>query len=227
MIYRCLERLFAQIAYLEANPDCVVVGTQIDFLVGNIKQRGLPCATRHEEIVQRLMTGNGVVYPTVVFRTEVARRIGGFRLNGAGEEYDFCVRMSECGAFANLPQPLYQYRLHRSSISMMKQTELRQGAAYARATAIQRRNGQPETSFEEFRKMWEKRQMTEVLLEKIRVTSNLSYRRARINFAEGRRVLGCVQMALSAGLDPLVAFAHFRRITSSTIGISGVPQVDR
>ncbi len=114
------DRLSAQLAFLQAHSNCVMLGTQIDFLIGEIVQRGLPCATRHEEIEARLLTGGGIVYPTVILRTKVARRIGGFRLKGAGEEYDFCLRMAEHGTISNLTRVLYQYRLHRSSISMTK-----------------------------------------------------------------------------------------------------------
>ncbi len=209
------DRLSAQLEFLQSNPGCVMLGTQIDFLIGEVTQKGLPCATRHDEIEHRLLAGGGIVYPTVMMRTDVARRVGGFRLKGAGEEYDFCLRMSECGSVANLARVLYQYRLHSSSISMTKRVELMRGSAYAKATALQRRSGLPETSFEEFSRLWEKRSVIEMLSERIRLMSNMSYRFGRINLAGGRRALGILQMAVAAGLEPVVALSHLRRIASS------------
>jgi glycosyltransferase involved in cell wall biosynthesis len=216
------DRLSAQLGYLQANPECVMLGTQIDFLIGGTVQRGLPCATRHEEIQNRLMFGSGIVYPTVMLRTRIARLIGGFRLKGAGEEYDFCLRMSENGRVANLPRVLYQFRLHRHSISMTKQADLLRGSAYAKTTALQRRSGLPEISFEDFQKAWKRRGPAALLSERIRLTSNMSYRLGRINVAEGRRALGLLQMATAATLDPVVASAHLRRIASSRIASSRI-----
>ncbi len=211
------DRLSTQVAFLQANPDCVMLGTQIDFLIGETIQKGLPCATRHEEIERRLSSGGGIVYPTVVVRTDIAHSVGGFRLKGAGEEYDFCLRMSERGTVSNLPRVLYQYRLHRSSISMTKKVDLLRGAAYAKKTALQRRSGLCEMSFEEFGRLWEKRGFSEMLLERVRVMSNMSYRFARINIAEGRRAVGVLQMAVAAGLDPVLAITHLRRTAASIV----------
>jgi glycosyltransferase involved in cell wall biosynthesis len=211
------DRLAAQLAFIQARPDCVMLGTQIDLLIGEITQKGLPCETRHEELVRRLMDGSGMVYPTLILRTDIVRMIGGFRLKGAGEEYDFCLRMSERGTISNLPRVLYQYRLHRNSISMTKQADLLRGSSYARTTALQRRRGLPETPFEEFAQLWEKRSFGELFSEKIKLASNMNYRLSRINFAEGRRALGVLQMAIAAGLDPVSASTHLRRIAASVI----------
>jgi hypothetical protein len=125
--------------------------------------------------------------------------------------------MAERGTISNLARVLYQYRLHRSSISMTKQVDLLRGSAYAKITALQRRSGMPESSFEEFAQLWRKRGVAEVLTERIRLVSNMSYRLARINISEGHRALGALQMAVAAGLDPMVASAHLRRLASSMI----------
>lgn len=219
------ERLSSQLEYLSANRGCVMVGTQIDFLIGSTVQEGLPAETRPEEIERRLLLGGGVVYPTLMFRTEVARSIGGFRLQGAGEEYDFCLRMSERGRVSNIARVLYQYRLHSTSISMTKQTDLLRGAAYARTTAMQRRSGVPEVSFDEFDNLWRNRGSVRRLSERIKVLSNMSYRRGRISLADGRRAQGLVQIAIAAGLDPLVAAKHVRHIASRFSGRSTLQQL--
>jgi glycosyltransferase involved in cell wall biosynthesis len=211
------ERLTTQLEYLSANPDCVMVGSQIDFLIGSAVQEGLPVETRSEEIERRLLVGGGVVYPTLMFRAGVARSVGGFRLQGAGEEYDFCLRMSEHGRVSNVPRVLYQYRLHGTSISMTKQTDLLRGAAYARRTAMQRRSGLPEMSFEEFDVLWRNRGMAEVLVERVKVLSNLSYRRGRISLAGRKRMRGLAQMALAASLDPVMATKHLYHIAAARL----------
>ena len=129
----------------------------------------------------------------------------------------FCLRMAERGTISNLTRVLYQYRLHRRSISMTNRVDLLRGSAYAKTTALQRRRGLPEISFEEFGQLWAERSFAEVLAERIRIMSNMNYRLARINVAEGRRALGVLQMAVAAGLDPVVAITHLRRIVSSRL----------
>ena len=57
--------------------------------------------------------------------------------------------------------------------------------------------------------------------------SNMNYRLARINVAEGRRAVGMLQMAIAAGLDPVVAITHLRRIASSMLSRKASRRVSR
>jgi hypothetical protein len=43
------------------------------------------------------------------------RRIGGYRIDGVGQDWDLFLRMAERGRVANLPKILYLNRLHRQS----------------------------------------------------------------------------------------------------------------
>lgn len=52
----------------------------------------------------------------VLFRTDAVRRVGGFRPM-YWEEYDLYMRLRAEGAFVHLPEPLYVYRKHASSMT--------------------------------------------------------------------------------------------------------------
>jgi glycosyltransferase involved in cell wall biosynthesis len=52
----------------------------------------------------------------VLFRTDSVRAVGGFRPM-YWEEYDLYMRLSEAGRFLHLPEPLYFYRKHSSSMT--------------------------------------------------------------------------------------------------------------
>ena len=64
------------------------------------------------------MHGNPFVHSSVMFRTELARRLGGFRpAFRAAEDYDLWLRLAEAAQVANLPEPLVEYRWHGDNVS--------------------------------------------------------------------------------------------------------------
>lgn len=121
------ERLGLQVEYLERNPNCVAVGTQVILIdedgdeIGPMK--GLP--TDHESIDRALLSfAWPIVHPSVMMRTDALCKIGGYSVEAFPlEDHDLFLRMAEIGRLANLPQSLLQYRRHTGSVS----TESRQG----------------------------------------------------------------------------------------------------
>ena len=62
---------------------------------------------------RRLLTGsNFLPAPTLVFRTDLVRRVGGFRPYQYAELYDLCLRVAQVSEVEALPAPLASYRLH-------------------------------------------------------------------------------------------------------------------
>jgi glycosyltransferase involved in cell wall biosynthesis len=117
------ERLAKQVEYMEAHPECVLLGTRVMVMDPfgvpvHVAQQKLT----HEEIEQELL-GNGggwaLVQSAVMIRVDAARKIGGYR----GEEHNLCedhdifVRLAEVGKVANLPDPLVWYRRHHTSLT--------------------------------------------------------------------------------------------------------------
>ncbi len=207
------RRIELQLAYLNAHPEVVMLGTQIRFTAaGKTVKAGL-APLDHEGIHQRLLNGKaGVCHPSIVFRTRVARDIGGYRISGAGEDIDFCLRMCEQGKVANLPEILYSYRITRSSIGISQRPELARGYEFATLCAKLRSQSLPEPSFEEFAHKWEHRPWQMRLFERVDAAAESHYRRGIISSAEGRPATGALHTAFAAFLRPKAAVNRVARI---------------
>src|ERR1700712_2159931 len=128
----CLpDRFEKQIAYMDLHPEVGMLGSRFAY-IGPTNRPGLapPLALDHEAIRRDLLRGrHAVANPTLVFRTSVFERTGAFRINGAGEDVDLFLRMTEHTRVANLNQILCLYRLHSNSTNAQQaQTLLRRYA---------------------------------------------------------------------------------------------------
>ncbi|MFN5026311.1 MAG: glycosyltransferase family 2 protein [Bacteroidota bacterium] len=110
------ERLEKQVAYMEANPDCVVCGTAY-----KLHHNGFTIypPVSHHEIMLGMMYGNVFCHPSILMRTSVLAENGLLYDTNyePSEDYDMWVRLSRYGKLANLPDVLLSYRLHLSSVS--------------------------------------------------------------------------------------------------------------
>ena len=71
----------------------------------------------HPDILIDQQKGGAMRFPTTMMRREAALRVGGFREPfKIGEDFDLLLRLSEIGKMANLPEVLYYYRQHLSSV---------------------------------------------------------------------------------------------------------------
>ncbi len=117
-------RFETQIAYLRANPDCVLLGAQIEL----IDPLGLRIAIdnrklNHDEIDAELLAGKGgsVVHPACMMRADAVRKVGAYREHyNNSEDLDLFLRLAEVGRIANLPDLLLKYRRHPESVSHQK-----------------------------------------------------------------------------------------------------------
>ena len=120
--------------------------------------RAAPRATEPEVIRRQLLNKRpGILHPTVVVRRDAWERIGGYRLAGAGEDLDFCLRMCDVGKVTNIPEVLYFYRLHATSLSNSRRREINFGYDYGVACALARERGEKEPDPESYRQLWNAR----------------------------------------------------------------------
>lgn len=201
------ERLLYQLEYLEAHPDVVVLGTQIEFLVGAVVQRAFSTPSDHTGIQARLLKGRaGLCHPSLMFRTAAATAFGGYPSGVFGEDLDFCLRISEEGRAANLDQVLFQYRLHVSQMSLARCGELLSGNRYAAYRAVCRRNNCPAEAFSIFL-------LNASFISRCRWALEawelIHYRTARIRMASGKRLSGIFSMTLSGMCRPVATMSRF------------------
>jgi glycosyltransferase involved in cell wall biosynthesis len=113
------ERLDHQVHHLAAHPEIGLLGSwaqEIDEY-GNRRGRLQP-ATLPDELSRILLEANPLVHSSVMLRTDLARRLGGFRpAFRAAEDYDLWLRLAENAKVANLPEILVEYRWHGGNVT--------------------------------------------------------------------------------------------------------------
>jgi glycosyltransferase involved in cell wall biosynthesis len=119
-------RLQRQVDYLRAHPDVGVVGSQVRVIDGDSNPAGYRSfPLDHDTILRALRDSVAVCQGSAMFRTAVVREVGGYQFSEQDtvEDYDLFCRLAAHGVrFANLPQPLLNYRFHPGQ---MKATRLR------------------------------------------------------------------------------------------------------
>jgi len=107
------DRISIQYKFLENNPQVVVCGSYFELINSDgvaIKQIKRKISTA--EIRRSLIYRNPLCHPSVMFRCDDVRRVGGY-LNGEyAEDYDLWVRLARDPKieFANIPNYLLGYR---------------------------------------------------------------------------------------------------------------------
>jgi glycosyltransferase involved in cell wall biosynthesis len=118
------DRLTRQVAYLDAHPDVVCLGTRvelIDDIGAEIDRHDHPLT--HEEIDRDLLRGIGwsIVHPSAMFRRDAFERVGRYDTRyRTGQDLDLFLRLAEIGRLANLPERLLKYRQHPASTNFTK-----------------------------------------------------------------------------------------------------------
>ena len=144
------ERFALQHARMIQEPELAILGSFIRFMdkAGNIIRLGkyplTPKATARD-----LGRGNGVcpvAHPAVMMRRNAVLKAGGYRKAFChAEDYDLWLRMSDLGyAFANLPQPLLNYRWHGANVSVLHQETQARNAILAHFAHRVRKAGLPD-----------------------------------------------------------------------------------
>ena len=112
------DRLASELRCFANDPTLVCVGSAAQCIdpEGNfLNIEHYPPA--HADILADQQKGGAMRFPTTMMRRDAALRVGGFREPfRIGEDFDLLLRLSEVGRMANLPEILYYYRQHLSSV---------------------------------------------------------------------------------------------------------------
>jgi GT2 family glycosyltransferase len=137
------ERFARQAQHMERNPDVGLLGSWANRIDESGRPRGrITPATAPDELARVLMRSNPFVHSSVMFRTELARRLGGFRpAFRAAEDYDLWLRIAETAKVANLPEPLVEYRWHEENVTHRNAIRQAFSVRLAQRAALARRQG--------------------------------------------------------------------------------------
>jgi len=107
------NKILKQMDFLDKNPQIDVLGTQLNVVDGEdnfIRTTSYP--TDHQSIATRILWGeNSLGHPSVVFRKRILDKCSGyFDLFPLAEDLDLWTRCIPWFKFANLNEPLVQYK---------------------------------------------------------------------------------------------------------------------
>ena len=111
------DLLEKKIAFLQANPEIDVLGSQISYIdkESEVIKKLFPSnhPEKHSEIVTQLAYKCVICHPSVVFKKQNAISAGGYRFGYYGEDWDLWIRLWLNGSkFHNLKDILFKYLLH-------------------------------------------------------------------------------------------------------------------
>lgn len=114
------DRLAAQVAWLDANPACPLVATNVAFLCdGVVSRSSYPVTTSPALIGWLLHIENPLAWSTVMIRGDAARALDPFSRHERlyAEDFDLYHRLLPVGPIARLDDVLVQYRQHPGGVS--------------------------------------------------------------------------------------------------------------
>lgn len=114
----CPNRLSAQFAWLERNPEAVLVSSQVDWIDQEGRVIGHFALPAAPDVRERLVSLNVAPHSAWMVRMTAVRKLGGYDLSmDEMEDYEFLLRLGTLGHIAVLPETLTQYRLHPEQVS--------------------------------------------------------------------------------------------------------------
>jgi glycosyltransferase involved in cell wall biosynthesis len=137
------DRLGKQLAFMQAHPKIGLIGTFAERIdaAGNVVGRLAP-PTDPARLARTLERTNPFIHSSVMMRTALVRRVGGYRAAfQAAEDYDLWLRLAEAGGVANLADYLTQYRWHSANLSRREAVRQSFSVRLAQRSAVCRRSG--------------------------------------------------------------------------------------
>lgn len=213
------ERLAEQVRYLLAHPEVGLLGTQIRPLGPARAGRTTHLPLTMPLIEKALLDcRHALCHPSVMFRTELVKELGGYWPEQLGEEWDLFLRVGERSELANLNRALLLYRVHGGSINGKRQKELRQHLAYAVDCALSRRQARPRLSYHEFLAQHATRPAFTRFTETLDLFALRQYRRAQTEILGHRPWQGYVRLAAAAACSPKSTTHRIARTVRSLVG---------
>jgi glycosyltransferase involved in cell wall biosynthesis len=115
------RRLETQLQFLQNNPDYILVGSDVEYILenGDFLFNFKCIAHTHEQIVKKLYFYCPFVHPAVMYKRESICNAGGYPANAHNfEDYLLWTKLANAGKLFNLSEPLIKYRLNSTSVTI-------------------------------------------------------------------------------------------------------------
>lgn len=111
------HRIEKQVAYMNENPSLWMCGAQVEYFGETNKISDLPIA--HDAIKARLLFGNCIAHPTVIFRSEKLKELGTRYSKDCIhlEDYELWMRVTRSGKLSNMKEVILRYRMEGQNIT--------------------------------------------------------------------------------------------------------------
>jgi len=206
-------RFEKQVAFLDANPEVGLVGSQIYRLGGNNRGLGSSFPCDHDKLYEELINNrHAMCNPTIMFRKQLFQEIGGYWEHNIAEDWDMFLRIGEISKLANLPEPLLSYRFHTGSINGRRMFEAQLHNEYACELARRRNRGNEEITFDEFRKTHKSSRWPFSWIFRMDCKSVAEYRIAIAEVDEGRKIRGALRLGFACLCSPVRTFERIARV---------------
>ncbi len=112
-------RIDKQIEFLDAEPNCGVVGTWVEMVDGDDQPLyRLMHPTTHEGILQKHRFNTGIAHPSVMMRTSLIPQVGLYSSKyKAAEDFDLWLRIQKIAELRNIDECLVRKEISTASIS--------------------------------------------------------------------------------------------------------------
>jgi glycosyltransferase involved in cell wall biosynthesis len=145
------DRLRQQVAFFNSHPEVGLLGTAYYVISEDGRVLDLVRLPADDaRLRERLQRGNPFCHGTVMLRRTALEQAGGYRAEfPVTQDYDLWLRVAEHTRLACLTTPLYQFRIHRRSISRQRRDQQLAYKQLAQELANQRAAAGNETSIPE------------------------------------------------------------------------------
>lgn len=108
--------LAQRVSLLDAHTEVVLASGPLRIINHRGKDLGLGSGAATPVVLKwRLLFGNPINHPSAVFRTSLARRVGGYLNQPYLEDWSLCARLFEVGQLVQEGTPQMKYRIHPES----------------------------------------------------------------------------------------------------------------
>ncbi|MBI3289946.1 glycosyltransferase [Candidatus Microgenomates bacterium] len=133
------QKIELQVKYMLAHPEVIVLGTQADVINGEneiVGKKNFPLT--HKKIYESFAVVNPMLHPSCMFRRALLPSKDKLYENKfePNDDYYTFFKFLNYGKFANLPQPLFYYRVHGNNISLQNPKSKFQNSLMIRKLAI-------------------------------------------------------------------------------------------
>jgi hypothetical protein len=140
------NRLSWEIEYMERHLQVALLGGAVEWIDSSGRSiRIIRHPVKDQDLKSGLLTYNVFWHPTTIMRREAFVSVGGYRSAFVcSHDYDLAIRIAEKYECANLEEVVVKYRVHPIQLTSDKRTQQTLCKLAAQASAVARRNGQPD-----------------------------------------------------------------------------------